>query len=70
LEVKLPPQNLDAEKSVLGSILLDSEAIYKTAEIITSEDFYDKTNGLIYKSCIELFSSQKAVDGVNTIKRT
>ncbi|MCA9379559.1 replicative DNA helicase [Candidatus Dojkabacteria bacterium] len=62
MEIKLPPQNLDAEKSVLGAILLDSEAIYKIAEIVTSEDFYDKTNGLIYKSCIELFSNQKAVD--------
>jgi len=62
LDIKLPPQNLEAEKSVLGAVLLDPEAIYKVSEIISAEDFYDKTNGLIFASCIELFSGQKAVD--------
>lgn len=62
MDIKLPPQNLEAEKSVLGAILLDPEAIYKVSEIISESDFYDKTNGLIYASCIELFSGQKPVD--------
>ncbi len=62
MDIKLPPQNLEAEKSVLGAILLDPEAIYKVSEIIFVEDFYDKVNKLIYESCIELFSGQEAVD--------
>lgn len=62
MDIKLPPQNLEAEKSVLGAILLDPEAIYKVSEIIFVEDFYDKVNKLIYASCIELFSGQEAVD--------
>lgn len=62
MEVKLPPQNLEAEKSVLGSILLDSEAFFKIAEKVRANDFYDKINGLIYSACIELFSRQKPLD--------
>lgn len=62
MDIKLPPQNLEAEKSVLGAILLDPEAIYKVSEIVFVEDFYDKVNKLIYASCIELFSGQEAVD--------
>ena len=37
---KLPPQNLDAEKSLLGALLLDKEAINKIADIVAPEDFY------------------------------
>jgi len=62
LDIKLPPQNLEAEKSVLGSILLDSEAIYKVSEILSADDFYDRNFGLIYKICLEIFSQQKPLD--------
>ncbi len=62
MDIKLPPQNLEAEKSVLGAILLDGEAFFKIAENLSPQDFYDKTNGLIYASCMELFSKQKALD--------
>ena len=62
MDIKLPPQNLEAEKSVLGSILIDPEAMYKVTEILSHHDFYDKTNALLFESCMELFSSQKAVD--------
>lgn len=62
MDIKLPPQNIDAEKSVLGSILLDPEALYKITEILSPDDFYEKTNAMVYAMCLELFAGQKAVD--------
>ena len=45
---KLPPQNIDAEQSVLGSLLLDQNAIVKIADTIAPEDFYKDIHQLIY----------------------
>ena len=39
---KIPPQNLEAEMSLLGSILLDKDAILKIADIVTADDFYKR----------------------------
>ena len=41
-DLRLPPQNLDAEQSVLGAILLDNASLSKAFELITEEDFYRK----------------------------
>ena len=41
---KLPPQNIDAERSILGGILIENEAIHNVLEIINSDDFYDEHN--------------------------
>lgn len=62
MDPKLPPQNLEAEKSVLGAILLDQDAFYKITDIVSSEDFYDKSHQKIFETCVELFSKQKALD--------
>ena len=45
---KIPPQNLDAEKSLLGAILLDEEVVSDVAEIVKTIDFYDKRHATIY----------------------
>ena len=37
---KLPPQNIEAEQSLLGSLLLDKDAIIKIADIVSADDFY------------------------------
>ena len=44
---KVPPQNIDAEVSLLGSVLLDGDVITAIADKITSEDFYDNRHGII-----------------------
>jgi hypothetical protein len=55
-QLKLPPQNLEAEQAVLGSVLIDKNAIYRVADILLPEDFYTKmsihpgTNGSIRRS--------------------
>ncbi|MDD3661720.1 MAG: DnaB-like helicase N-terminal domain-containing protein, partial [Candidatus Dojkabacteria bacterium] len=52
---KVPPHNIDAEKSILGAILLDKEAMIKVAEFLSAEHFYDPRHGEIYSAVIELF---------------
>ncbi len=55
-EEKLPPQNLEAEESVLGSILIDNDAIVKVADLISSEDFYLPQHRQIYEAMIDLYT--------------
>jgi replicative DNA helicase len=66
-DILQPPYDLDAEKSVLASIMLDKEALIKAADILQPDDFYDPTNKTIYQGCLELFHNSSAVDSV-TVK--
>ena len=59
---KIPPQNIDAEVSLLGSILIDDEVITAIADKITAEDFYEKRHGTIYSTMIKLYEKHKPVD--------
>lgn len=59
---KLPPQNLEAEQAVLGSMLLDKGAIYTAAEILRPEDFYQEAHRLIYRTMLQLHERGEAVD--------
>lgn len=60
--LKLPPQNIDAEKSVMGSILIDQEAIYKLSEFLLPNHFYKIQHREIYKVFLELYTKQKPID--------
>ena len=59
---KIPPQNLDAEKSLLGAVLIDEDVISDIAELLTPNDFYDKHNGTIYGGMARLYEKHKPVD--------
>lgn len=59
---KLPPQNLDAEKSLLGAVLIDEEVLADVTQHIRPTDFYDKNHGLIYAGMVRLFEKHKPVD--------
>ncbi|HBR14883.1 MAG TPA: replicative DNA helicase [Candidatus Omnitrophica bacterium] len=61
-EIRIPPQNIEAEKSVLGSMLIDEEAIGMAVEILDETWFYDDAHRKIYKAVIELYNSHKNVD--------
>ncbi|HEX9679676.1 MAG TPA: replicative DNA helicase [Candidatus Saccharimonadales bacterium] len=58
----LPPQNNEAEASLLGSILLDGEAIGQIADAITPDDFYEPRHGLIYTAMADLYNSHRPID--------
>jgi replicative DNA helicase len=59
---KMPPQNLEAEQSVLGSMLLDKDAIINVASFLRKEYFYDPRHSTIYEALIELFEAGMPVD--------
>jgi len=59
---KLPPQNLDAEKSILGSILIDKDSINKVVDFLVAEDFYSHPHQLIYSAAINLFEKHEPID--------
>ena len=59
---RVPPQNVEAEQSVLGSLLLDKEAIIKIADQISSEDFYQEDHSIIYSAVLVLFEKRKPID--------
>jgi len=59
---KLPPQNLEAETFILGSLLIDPNVIIKVADILNSEDFYKDSHGQIYNSMCELYARREPID--------
>jgi replicative DNA helicase len=59
---KLPPQNLEAEQSVLGGILIENEAVNKVLEILTPEDFYRDAHRKIFESLIILSERDEPID--------
>lgn len=59
---KVPPQNLDAEVSVLGSILIDPEAIFKIIDKISSQDFYKPAHKIIFEAILKLFEKKSSID--------
>jgi replicative DNA helicase len=64
---KIPPQNIEAEIAILGSMLIEEEAIAKAIEIIDEDVFYKEAHRTIYKTIIELFSKNSAVDIVTLV---
>ena len=61
---RLPPQNLEAEKSVLGSILLDNDVLHEIIPILTVADFYRDAHQIMYEAIRELYDLGKGVDAV------
>jgi len=59
---KLPPQNTDAEASLLGAILIDSDAIVKVADAISPEDFYEERHKRIYEAITSLYEKHSPID--------
>ncbi len=59
---RLPPQSLEAEQSVLGSVLIDRDAIVEVAEFLRPDDFYRQAHGLIYAAMLELFERREPID--------
>ena len=59
-----PPQNLDAERSLLGAMLIDKDIIERVADIVRPEDFYDERHGLIAEAMFELYHNHQPVDVV------
>jgi len=60
--MQAPPQNIDAEASLLGAILIDTDAIVKIADAITVQDFFDPRHARIYEALIALYEKRAQID--------
>ena len=58
------PQNMEAEQAVVGSMIMDKEAISVASEMLTGDDFYSKQYGVVFDTMVELNDQGKAVDPV------
>ncbi len=59
---KVPPQNVDAEMSLLGAVLIDEEVLADITEHVKPKDFYDKRHAVIYDAMMRLYEKNKPVD--------
>jgi replicative DNA helicase len=59
---KIPPQNIDAEVSLLGAVLLDEEVLTQISDKVSADDFYDKRHQIIFQSMIRLYEHHSPVD--------
>lgn len=59
---RIPPQNIEAEQSVIGAVLLDKEVLSNVTEIISSKDFYRDDHKEIYEAVIDLYERGEPID--------
>ncbi len=67
---KLPPQNIEAEQSLLGALLIDKDAIVNVAEMLTGDNFYrSEQHGQIYSAILELFEKRDPIDLITVTEK-
>ena len=59
---RVMPHSIEAEQSVIGSMLMDREAVMTASEILTGEDFYQRQYGIVFEAMVELFNRDEPVD--------
>lgn len=59
---KIPPQNLEAEASVLGAMLFSQDAVSRAVEILEESFFYSELHQVIFSSMVGLFDQNQAID--------
>ncbi|HBM76281.1 MAG TPA: replicative DNA helicase [Clostridiaceae bacterium] len=64
---RVPPNNMEAEQSVIGAMLLDKNAISEASEILRGDDFYKEAHKLIFESIMELYDKNEPVDLVTLV---
>ena len=62
MEQRIPPQNIEAEQSLLGCLLIDPGALDKVADIVQGEDFYKDAHRLIFEATLDLYAKHEPVD--------
>src|SRR3954449_825599 len=63
----VPPQNLDAEESVLGAMMLSPGAIGAVSEVVSAADFYRESHGTIFKAALSLYQKGEPVDAITLV---
>ena len=65
---RVPPHNLEAEESVLGSMMLSAEAIASVVETLQADDFYHSANRTIYRAILDMYGRGEPVDAITTVE--
>ena len=66
---RVMPNSVEAEQSVIGSMLMDREAIIAAADILVADDFYQKEYGVLFQAMVNIHSENKPVDLVTLLER-
>ena len=66
---RIPPHNLEAEQSVVGSLLIDNDAMIKMGDLLTPEDFYKDAHGMIFQAICELSNKREPIDLLSLTNR-
>ncbi|MGD8862362.1 MAG: replicative DNA helicase [Myxococcales bacterium] len=66
---RVPPHDLNAEKAVLGGVLLENDAMNTVSELLTPDDFYKDAHGLIFEAMLDLSSEGQPVDTITLRER-
>lgn len=64
MEYRIPPQNVEAEQSLLGAMLLDKKAIMEAVHILNDDDFYREEHKVIFNAILDLYNTNKEADMV------
>ena len=62
LKVRMPPHSYEAEESVIGSVLIDKDAIIRIADFLVGGDFYKEAHRKIYDTCVELYEKGDPIE--------
>jgi replicative DNA helicase len=68
-EIRMPPHSLDAEKTVLGALMVDKDAITKIADLLSVGDFYKDAHNHIYEAMLALYEKNDPIDVLSTSNR-
>jgi len=66
---KMPPQNLEAEMSLLGALMLDKDGMIRVADLIRADDFYKDAHAKIFDAMVELYGKREPIDILSLVNR-
>ena len=61
-KLRIPPQNLEAEMALLGSIMLRPEALFDILEVVNADSFYSEKHRIVFETMVELFTKRSPID--------
>ncbi len=64
MSLTTPPHSIEAERSVLGSLLIDKDGIIHVANLLSRDDFYDPAHSIVYEAILDLYSRNRPIDSI------
>ncbi len=61
-DLKIPPQDIESEQSVLGALMLNKDAVFAISDVLSANDFYKKSHAIIYEAIMKLWEGREPID--------